>query len=38
MGRAFDILAAEARAGKIEPGLLEIFIEAGVFKVIGGLG
>lgn len=35
--RSFDILHAEARAGKIKPDLLEIFIESGVFKVIGGL-
>jgi len=36
--RSFDILHAESRAGKIEPALLEIFIQAGVFHVIGELG
>lgn len=35
--RAFDILGQEARAGKIEPALLEIFIQAGVHRVIDGL-
>ncbi|MEZ4384315.1 MAG: HD domain-containing phosphohydrolase [Nannocystaceae bacterium] len=35
--RSFDILHAEARAGKIEPELLAIFIDAGVFRVIEGL-
>ncbi len=36
--RSFDILHAESRAGKLQPDLLEIFIESQVFKVIGGLG
>ncbi|MEZ4450025.1 MAG: HD domain-containing phosphohydrolase [Nannocystaceae bacterium] len=35
--RAFGILEQEAKAGKIEPSLLEIFIRAGVHRVIGGL-
>ncbi len=36
IGRSFDILHAESRAGKIEAELLEIFIDSEIYKVIGG--